>query len=82
MAQINSVARGGSGVGQERFRAMVNADIGTLNRILSDNLSYTHASSTIGAKESFTAAFAAGTLNYESIPSKLWSRILYGTGSS
>ena len=78
MAKANSVDQEILALDQERFRAMVAADIGVLNRILSDDLSYIHTSSTVDTKESLTAALAAGTLNYESIVSGNSTVRLYG----
>ena len=78
MAKANSVDQEILALDQERFRAMVDADIGVLNRILSDDLSYIHTSSTVDTKESLTAALAAGTLNYESIVSGNSTVRLYG----
>ena len=55
------------GLEEKRLAAMVGADIDTLDKILSDDLSYVHTTAAIDTKESLTSGLASGRLNYESI---------------
>ncbi len=52
---------------EERLAAMVAADVGALDRILADDLSYVHTTAAIDTKESLTSGLASGRLDYESI---------------
>ncbi|MCH8310388.1 MAG: nuclear transport factor 2 family protein [Chloroflexi bacterium] len=78
MTQTDSVVQEILALDQERLKAMSDADIDVLNRILSDDLSYVHTSAAVDTKESFTGALASGTLNYESIVSSNTAVRLYG----
>jgi hypothetical protein len=78
MTQNDTVTQELLALDQERLKAMSDANIGALNRILSDDLSYVHTSAAIDTKESFTSALASGKLNYESIVSSNSAVRLYG----
>jgi hypothetical protein len=78
MTQNDTVTQELLALDQERLKAMSDANIDALNRILSDDLSYIHTSAAIDTKESFTGALASGKLNYESIVSSNSAVRLYG----
>jgi hypothetical protein len=46
---------------------MVSGDIGTLEKLLADDLVYVHASSRVDDKESFLASLKSGALKFERI---------------
>ena len=52
---------------QQRFQAMEHVDVSTLNRILSDDLNYTHASGLQQTKAELIGVLASGDFKYESI---------------
>ena len=52
---------------QQRFRAMERVDVATLNRILSDDLIYTHASGLRQTKAEMIGVLGSGDFRYESI---------------
>jgi ketosteroid isomerase-like protein len=52
---------------QQRFRAMEQVDVATLNRILSDDLVYTHANGLQHTKAELIAVLGSGDFKYESI---------------
>ena len=51
----------------QRFRAMERVDVATLNRILSDDLIYTHASGLRQTKSELIGVLGSGDMKYESI---------------
>lgn len=62
-----------------RFEAIVRGDVAALEDILSDDLSYTHATGVFETKEEFIAKLRSGQLKYESFaPEGLRVRV-YGT---
>lgn len=50
-----------------RFDAMTRADATALDRILADELSYTHSTGRLDSKAAFIASLKSGQLKYESI---------------
>jgi ketosteroid isomerase-like protein len=50
-----------------RLRAMMDADTAALDRILGDDLTYTHSNGAVDTKASFLAAIKSGKLKYESV---------------
>lgn len=52
---------------RQRFAAMVEADVGTLERLLADELTYTHTTGTTDTKTELLASLSSGTLKYLSI---------------
>jgi uncharacterized protein YciI len=50
-----------------RFRAQIDADVATLDRILSNDLTYTHSSAHVDTKESYISSIRSGELKYLSI---------------
>jgi ketosteroid isomerase-like protein len=52
---------------QQRFRAMEHVDVAALNRILSDDLIYTHASGLQQTKAELIGVLGSGDFKYESI---------------
>lgn len=52
---------------RQRFAAMVAADIGALERLLADELTYTHTTGTTDSKAELLASLSSGTLKYLSI---------------
>ncbi|MGA3119090.1 MAG: nuclear transport factor 2 family protein [Syntrophobacteraceae bacterium] len=52
---------------QQRFRAMEHVDVAALNRILSDDLIYTHASRLQQTKAEMIGVLGSGEFKYESI---------------
>ena len=60
---------------RQRFAAMVAADVGTLERLLADELTYTHSNGTTDSKLELLAALSSGTLKYLSVePEEMRSR--------
>jgi ketosteroid isomerase-like protein len=51
----------------QRFRAMERVDVAALNRILSDDLIYTHASGLQQTKSELIGVLGSGDMKYESI---------------
>ena len=51
----------------QRFRAMESVDVATLNRILSDDLIYTHANGLQQTKAELIGVLGSGDMKYESI---------------
>jgi ketosteroid isomerase-like protein len=52
---------------RQRFRAMERVDVATLNRILSDDLIYTHANGLQQTKAELIGVLGSGDIRYESI---------------
>ena len=52
---------------QQRFQAMQHVDVASLNRILSDDLIYTHASGLQQTKAELIGVLGSGDFKYESI---------------
>jgi len=52
---------------RQRFRAMETVDVATLNRILSDDLIYTHANGLQHTKAELVGVIGSGDFKYESI---------------
>jgi len=61
-----------------RFRAMTEADLPTLERLLSDDLVYTHASGWRQRKAEFLASLRSGELIYHSFASENFKAKAYG----
>ena len=61
-----------------RFRAMTEADVPTLERLLSDDLVYTHASGWRQTKAEFLASLRSGELIYHSFAPKNFKARVYG----
>ena len=52
---------------QRRWRAMIEADLATLDRLLHPSLRYTHSTAAVDSKESYMAAIDAGVFDYREI---------------
>jgi Domain of unknown function (DUF4440) len=52
---------------KDRFAAMVKADEATLNRLLSDDLTYIHASALLQTKKEFIDSLKTGVIDYISV---------------
>ena len=64
-----------------RFEAMVKGDIATLEAVLSDDLTYTHASGVFETKPQFLAHMKSGKIKYESFtPEQMLVRVYDTTG--
>lgn len=61
-----------------RFRALTEADVPTLERLLSDDLTYTHASGWRQTKAEFLASIRSGELLYHSFASDEVKVRVYG----
>ncbi len=54
----------------ERSRAMTTADTAALERLMGDDIVYTHSSGRLDSKKSFIASIASGTVKYRRIDRK------------
>jgi ketosteroid isomerase-like protein len=54
----------------ERVRAMTTVDTATLERLMSDDIVYTHSSGRLDTKKSFIASIASGTVKYRRVARK------------
>ena len=54
----------------ERSRAMTTADTAALERLMSDEIVYTHSSGRLDSKKSFIASIASGTVKYRRVDRK------------
>jgi ketosteroid isomerase-like protein len=61
---------------EERSRAMTTADTAALERLMSDDVVYTHSSGRLDTKKSFIASIASGTVKYHRIAPKNVAMIL------
>ena len=61
-----------------RFLAMTRGDVAELNRILADDLVYTHSSGRVENKKEFIASIEQGTLKYVSIQNEEATARIYG----
>ncbi len=62
----------------QRMRAMVHVDIAALDRILADDLTYTHSTGRVDTKATLLGALRSGELKYEMIePENIEARV-YG----
>lgn len=52
---------------KDRFAAMVKADLAALNRLLADDLTYTHSNARIQTKAEFIADLKSGAYDYVSV---------------
>src|SRR5262249_11924892 len=52
---------------EQRYRAMLDADLGALDRLLDDALTYTHSSGVIDTKSSYLAGIRDKVWEYKSI---------------
>jgi ketosteroid isomerase-like protein len=52
---------------KDRFAAMVKGDRGALEKLLADDLTYTHSSALFETKEQFIKSVTGGTIDYVSI---------------
>jgi ketosteroid isomerase-like protein len=64
---------------EARFVAMTRADIAELNKILADDLVYTHSSGRVETKKEFIASLETGSLKYVSIQNEEKKARIYGT---
>ena len=55
---------------EERSRAMIAADAAALERLMSDDIVYTHSSGRLDSKKSFIASVTSGTVKYRRIDRK------------
>jgi len=55
---------------EERSRAMATADTAALERLMSDDVVYTHSSGRLDTKKSFIASIASGMVKYHRIAPK------------
>jgi ketosteroid isomerase-like protein len=51
----------------ERCRAMIAGDAAVLDRLMSDDIVYTHSSARLDSKQSFIASISGGTVKYRRI---------------
>ena len=64
-----------------RFEAMVRGDVAALDDILSDDLTYTHATGVFETKAEFIAKLKSGQVKYESFaPEDMLVRVYGATG--
>jgi ketosteroid isomerase-like protein len=64
---------------RRRFEAMVKGDLVALERILADDLQYTHSNGVFDTKASFIATLKSGELQYQGVtPEDLRARV-YGS---
>lgn len=64
---------------KRRFEAMVNGDLAALERILADDLQYTHSNGVFDSKTSFLGTLKSGELQYQGVtPEDLRARV-YGS---
>lgn len=54
-------------VEEQRYRAMIQADLPALEKLLADDLVYVHSSGSIESKEQFLATLRSGGLRYKKI---------------
>ena len=54
----------------ERSRAMTTADTAALERLMSDDIVYTHSSGRLDSKKSFIASIASGAVKYRRVHRK------------
>lgn len=54
-------------VEEQRYRAMIQADLPALEKLLADDLVYVHSSGSIESKEQFLASIRSGGLKYKKI---------------
>ena len=52
---------------ERRWRAMIDADLSTLDLLLHPNLRYTHSTAAVDSKESYLEAIEAGTFDYREV---------------
>jgi ketosteroid isomerase-like protein len=62
----------------ERFAATIAADVTTLSRLLTDDMTYTHSSAVVETKAEFLEALRAGKYRYRSIAPEQREVRLYG----
>ncbi len=62
----------------QRMRAMVHVDIAALDRILADDLTYTHTTGRVDTKATLLAALRSGELKYQMIEPKNVEARAYG----
>jgi uncharacterized protein DUF4440 len=63
---------------RDRFAAMVKADVGTLDKLLASELSYTHSNAQVQDKGGFIAAIKNGAIKYLSIDSNDVNVVVFG----
>jgi uncharacterized protein (TIGR02246 family) len=66
---------------ERRFQAMIATDTAALNKILSEDLVYTHATGQADTKKQFLDSVASGRLKYESIQVNEATVRVYGTAA-
>ena len=64
---------------ESRFAAMTRGDLAELNKILADDLVYTHSSGLVEGKKEFIASLQSGNLKYVSIQNEEKKARIYGT---
>ena len=52
---------------EQRYRAMLDADVATLDRLLDDGLTYTHSSGVVDTKTTYLAGVRDKTWEYKNI---------------
>jgi hypothetical protein len=63
----------------ERWDALVDADIARLNALFHADLSYTHADGSVDSKSSYLAALSAGTFRYNAVQREEVQARLFGS---
>jgi hypothetical protein len=63
---------------RDRFAAMVKGDVGTLDKLLAPELSYTHSNAQVQDKGGFIAAIKSGTIKYLSIDPSEVNVVVFG----
>lgn len=54
-------------VEEQRYKAMLQSDLATLEKVLADDLLYVHSSGALDDKKSFVAALKSGSVRYKKI---------------
>lgn len=68
-------------IDNERIQAMLRGDTATLNRILSDDLTYTHSSGRTETKQQFIDGIKSGARKYEMLETDEVQVRVYGEGA-
>jgi ketosteroid isomerase-like protein len=63
---------------EERYRAMLDGDIHALERLLADDLSYTHSSAHTESKAEYLASLASGRVKYLDVQRDAVQARVYG----
>ena len=65
-------------VDASRFRAMIAADAAALDRVLADDLVYTHTTGRVDTKQAFIDSLTSGNISYEAISTRDTVARVYG----